>query len=196
MFAATLASVLARHGLVAVDAPVARFAVAARQPWLTHAFEILTWAGSATALVPVLVCAGAWLRRTTASWRPLIFMAASLAGTSALSNAIKLAVARPRPDHPLVHAFGYAFPSGHAAAATAGWLSTAIAVGVAVPGGRVRIALVAAALLIAAIVGASRVYLRVHEATDVLGGWALGGAWVLVVALVTTRLAPPLALST
>ena len=37
------------------------------------------------------------------------------------------------------------------------------------------------ALAVIALVGFSRVYLRAHEATDVLGGWALGGLWATVV---------------
>ena len=52
-----------------------------------------------------------------------------------------------------------------------------------------RVALLAAAVAIAAIVGLSRVYLRVHEATDVLGGWTLGGLWVAVVLGVASTVA-------
>jgi membrane-associated phospholipid phosphatase len=187
-FGAVLEDVVERDDLVSIDAPVATFLAAHREHWLTRALEVATWAGSAMVLVPLVLLTGIAMRRTTRSWRPLLFLAASLAGASALSNLIKLAVARARPDHRLVHAVGYSFPSGHATAATAAWLSIAIALGTLTARRRRRVALVVAASIVAAIVGLSRVYLRVHWATDVLGGWALGGLWVTAVfAVVTAR---------
>jgi undecaprenyl-diphosphatase len=72
----------------------------------------------------------------------------------------------------LVDASSHAYPSGHAAYATA-WVAVAVALT-----RRLRLVtsgvLVTIALVIAAAVGASRVYLRVHWASDVAGGWGLG----------------------
>jgi undecaprenyl-diphosphatase len=187
-----LEDVIRREELISIDGPVATFVVAHREPWLTHVFEIVTWAGSAAVLVPVLAVVGLRLRQRTQTWRPLIFLAASLAGATAL---IKLAVGRPRPNTgALVDALGYAFPSGHATAATACWLSVAIVLGTLTPRWERKVALVTTALLIAAIVGLSRVYRGVHQPTDVLGGWALGGLWVAAVlvssAMLTHRRQP------
>ena len=82
-------------------------------------------------------------------------------------HVTKAATDRPRPPHPLAGSTLSAFPSGHSAYSTI-YVATALLTR--------RRAIVAAAVAVALAIGASRVYLRVHWATDVLAGWALGAA--------------------
>jgi undecaprenyl-diphosphatase len=70
-------------------------------------------------------------------------------------------------------AVGSSFPSAHAAYAVA-WVGIAVALSRSVPRLTGRAAVVGAAIALAAVVGLSRVYLRVHYLSDVVAGWSLG----------------------
>jgi membrane protein DedA with SNARE-associated domain/membrane-associated phospholipid phosphatase len=85
----------------------------------------------------------------------------------------KSGIDRPRPSGGLVDASGFSYPSGHAAYATA-WVAVAVVIARVIPGVASRAALVGGALVLAAAIGLSRIYLRVHYWSDVAGGWGLG----------------------
>jgi membrane protein DedA with SNARE-associated domain/membrane-associated phospholipid phosphatase len=87
-------------------------------------------------------------------------------------DVAKDAFDRPRPPHPYVHAETPAYPSGHAAYATA-WVAMAVAFAHAFRGIVQTSLVVVAAIVVAALVGVTRVYLRAHYLSDVLGGFAL-----------------------
>lgn len=165
--------------LVRVDNPVSRYVIAHRQPWLTTSMGIITHLGSTAVLVPMLLAVGLAVRRHRRTWAPMVFLFVTWGGATLTSTVIKLLVARSRPaSEALVQALGYAFPSGHSTAATAGWLAVAVVLAGLARSMTVRASVLAAALVIALLVGISRVYLGVHAPTDVLAGWALGGLWV------------------
>jgi membrane-associated phospholipid phosphatase len=84
-------------------------------------------------------------------------------------------VDRPRPAHALIDVDGAAYPSGHAAYAVT-WVAVGVAITNALPNLASRFAFVTVATAIAAAVGASRIYLRAHYLSDVVGGWGLAAA--------------------
>ena len=105
-------------------------------------------------------------------------LAALIAGSLIIYGAVRLAkeaIDRPRPLDPLEATEGSAFPSGHAAYSTV-WVGVALVLGRVIPGIARDVALFATALAIAVVVGLTRIYLRVHYWSDVVGGWALGAA--------------------
>lgn len=160
-------------------------AVASHSPApLVAAASVLTWLGSANVLVPLTAAVAAAARARTGSWRPGAVLTLAALGAWASMAVLKTLVARPRPDGGLVAAGGYAFPSGHSANAVAWWVTAALVVA-AWAGPRWRTPLVVAGTAVAVAVGATRVVLVVHHATDVVAGWSLGTLWVVVAVLLS-----------
>jgi undecaprenyl-diphosphatase len=100
-----------------------------------------------------------------------------ITGAALLATVIKPIVCRPRPPvKPVAQVSSFSFPSEHAAQAAAIYLALALLVGARWPAVW-RCLLVAAAIVLAVVVSASRLYLGVHYPTDVAAGLLLGWAW-------------------
>jgi undecaprenyl-diphosphatase len=169
----------------AVDRAVDAAVVRVRNPVLDSVFYPLSSAADHS----LLWLAVAGVREASGRARPgtALRLAAVLGVESAVTNLVlKSAVGRIRPllDEPsligplpwgLRRPVTSAFPSGHA---TAGF-ATAVFLSRADPG--------PPWYLIAALVAASRVYVRLHHTSDVVAGAALGVAF----GLVARRFTPP-----
>ena len=154
--------------------------VALHDSALVTAMKLVSAVGSARVYLPLFALLAAWL-----AWRGLarlaVFVVVTLLGSWLLNSLVKLAVHRARPvlPHPLAHASGMSFPSGHAQSAT---VAVSVLLLVFLPAlrgrpGRRRLA-VGAALAWVIAVAFSRVGLGVHYVSDVVAGAVLGAAWV------------------
>jgi membrane-associated phospholipid phosphatase len=112
-------------------------------------------------------------------------MGAALGGGQALNWALKGAFERPRPEYfdPLVGAGGFSFPSGHAMVSLTVYGALAFVVASSLGSRRARLLVVVSALVLVVAIGASRVYLGVHYASDVLAAYSAGLAWLMLCAL-------------
>ena len=145
--------------------------------WLEAVMRDLTALGS-TAVLTIITLAMAGLLLITRHLRlsALLVLAVSL-GTI-LSNTLKYLLARPRPDF-VAHAVDVhtaSFPSGHAMLSAVTYLTIGALIARDQPVYS-KIYILCVAILVSVLVGISRVYLGVHYPTDVLAGWAIGGAW-------------------
>lgn len=180
---AVLEDVTRGEGITVIDHPVAGFVAARRTADLTSVMHAVSLVGGPVgvailALIGAAVCSA--IRRT---WGPLGLVGLGVAGISVIDIVFKAAVGRSRP--PLAQAVdsaaGYAFPSGHAASATA--VLTVLAF-VLTDGSRrmaVRAGVWATAAAGAVAVSVSRVYLGVHWLSDVIGGMLVGALWAVIV---------------
>jgi membrane-associated phospholipid phosphatase len=185
-------SVVAGGGLTGLDDDVERAVVAHRVGWATTSLKILTWVGSTAALWPAVGVAALLLIARTPQRREAAFLVLALGGSVVLTNIVKPLVERARPPAPvrLVHVTGSGYPSGHAMDCMAALLALAVVLA-AGRSRKARAILFSSAALVVLVVGWSRIYLGTHWLTDVLGGYALGGCWVALVATVLLR--PPAA---
>jgi undecaprenyl-diphosphatase len=106
----------------------------------------------------------------------------SILGAVVLSYAIKAGIERPRPElfpHG-VEVYTASFPSGHATGSAATYLTLGALLARLQPRRRLKIYLMAVAVLLTLMIGLSRLYLGVHWPSDVLAGWTLGACWALL----------------
>jgi membrane protein DedA with SNARE-associated domain/membrane-associated phospholipid phosphatase len=130
--------------------------------------------------VVILTIVFVWRRRSN-----LLLFVSSAGIALALDIAVKGLVARPRPD--LSEALlGYSFPSGHALMATAVYGALAILLWRSSLPRSWRAAALWLLPLLVLLVGASRIALNVHWASDAVAGFALGGS-ILAGALFVQR---------
>jgi undecaprenyl-diphosphatase len=170
-------------GVAALDRPVEAFVAARRSGALTEVMRAVSAAGGPVVLAVATLAAGVLAGALWRSWGPVVIAGVATAGGAGLTVVFKEVLGRPRP--PLAGAVapadGYAFPSAHAALAVAA-LGVLAYLGTArLRSWAGRVAVWAAAAVLAALVGISRVYLGVHWTTDVIGGWAFGACWLAVV---------------
>jgi undecaprenyl-diphosphatase len=146
---------------------------------------------SAIGQLPMLVVIGVacllWLWWKGRGRFGFVLLVAALVGR-ALGELQKYEIARVRPDiepH-LVLVKTTSFPSGHATSSMIFGLTVALALAAGTRWERVAVAF---AILLALLIGTSRVMLGVHWPSDVIGGWAFGLLWVMISFPVSVRLA-------
>jgi undecaprenyl-diphosphatase len=108
-------------------------------------------------------------------------IALCMSGAIALNLILKSVFERASPDlwDKIVHESSYSFPSGHAMMSAA----FGFALIVALWNSRWRWWAVWFSAIYIPVVGFTRLYLGVHYPTDVLAGWLVSGAWVMMVTL-------------
>lgn len=163
-------------GTGSVERSILAAAYAGHRPFLADAARLVTILGDGRLVTALSILASLWLLQQKRLTTAIIFLVGTSVGR-ALTEFQKYEINRLRPDQNphLVPTYNLSFPSGHSANAAMIYLSLALLL----PREH-RGRWVAAALVVALMVGASRVMLGVHWPSDVVGGWAYGGLWSLL----------------
>ncbi len=149
--------------------------------WVADAARDITAIGGQTVLVLLIASVLGYLL-IVRRWHAAVFVLAATGGGTLLSVALKGLYSRPRPDvvpH-LAHVTSSSFPSGHSMMSAVVYLTLGALLARFVPGCWTKVYFVGVAVLLALLVGTSRVYLGVHYPTDVVAGWSAGVAWAML----------------
>ena len=174
-----LGGVATQPGLPRIDDLAGDLALELATAPLIDVAKLATEIGSFPVTLAACLATAAWAA-TRRRWFDAGALVAGIALSFALVHLAKAFYDRDRPPGGLVDAASAAYPSGHTTYAVA-LVACATVLVRAGSGWAVRFAAVTVAIGLVVLVGVTRVYLRVHYLTDVLGGAALGTAiWALV----------------
>ena len=172
-----------------------------------QAFNHTLYAPLATLITPVLTTFATWIGSLTDwySYTPIILLflilprtrmkiglllATALSASAILGPVIlKNIFAIERPDaNQLIDAGGFGYPSGHSMNAAVFFGMCAILMLRHCTNKSLKAGFTAFAIIAILLVGLSRIYLGVHTATDVIGGYLMGIVVICTVLLIEKRL--------
>lgn len=158
-------------------------------PWLEETMRDLTSLGSFVVLAIVIFAAVGYLLLQRRPGLAALLLVAG-AGGSAVSAGLKSIFERRRPDfgtHDLT-LYTSSFPSQHSMMSAIVYLTVGALLARVQPTAALRAYILALAVLLAVVVGLSRLYLGVHWPSDVLAGWTAGGVWAIAFWLIARQI--------
>jgi YegS/Rv2252/BmrU family lipid kinase len=146
-------------------------------------YQVWLWIGRLTSTIPetiatVVVVLTLWVKGHR---RAAVWTAGVMATTGIAVIVFKTLIGRDRPvwDDPVLVLSGYSFPSGHASGIAASAGVAIVLSGMLVRRRGARRLVTVVSLVVAAVVGADRIFLGVHYVSDVVAGYLLGAGIVM-----------------
>lgn len=144
---------------------------------MTNVVKILTSLGSALVIIILTIVLFIAIKNKKIA----ISVVINLIVITILNNLLKIIFLRPRPDvNNLILESGYSFPSGHSATGMAFYGYLIYLIYKYVNNKKIKIPLIIFLSLIIVAIGLSRIYLGVHYASDVLGGFLLAIVYLII----------------
>jgi len=160
------------------DQQLATIFVALRSEWGIKIFTAISFLGNYQFLVPfiLLITILLYIKKKNIFIFPLVLV---IAGAEIITFLGKIWLYRARPLSAVFLESGFSFPSGHATAAIAfyGFLAYVL---IKVLKERYKCLIIISAVLLAFLIGLSRLYLGVHYFSDVITGYLVGLVALLI----------------
>lgn len=144
---------------------------------VTAVMIFISYLGSAV----VLICLTIALIILLKNKRDAKFITSNLVIVFLLNKILKLIIARPRPSVlRLVYEEGYSFPSGHAMVSMGFYGFLIYLAYKNIKNKKIKIPLIIFLSILILLIGVSRIYLGVHYATDIIGGFLIAIIYLIL----------------
>ena len=151
---------------------------------MTNIVKILTSLGSALVVIILTIV----LFMAIKNKRIAVSVVINLIVITILNNLLKIIFLRPRPNvNNLILESGYSFPSGHSSTSMAFYGYLIYLIYKYVNNKKIKISLIIFLSLVIVAIGLSRIYLGVHYASDVLGGFLLAIVYLIIFITITNK---------
>jgi len=148
---------------------------------MTNIMKIITFFGSAYALITITVLLILFCKEKKYFGINLVFV-------FLFSLLLKIIIARPRPvDNNIINEIGYSFPSSHSMVSLAVYGFLIYYIYKYLKNRNTKWLLIILLSLLILLIGFSRIYLGVHYASDVLGGYLLSMIWLITFITIINR---------
>lgn len=148
-----------------------------KNDFMTNVFKIITEFGSAKVLILIALTSLVVIKNKKIG----IAISLNLASIGLLNYILKNIIQRPRPEgFRLVEETGYSFPSGHSMASMAFYGLIIYFVFKNVKNKLIKKIICTTLSLLIILIGISRIYLGVHYASDVIAGFLVSIAYLVV----------------
>lgn len=144
---------------------------------LNNIFKILTNMGAAIILIPICIIMFIILKKK----RYATYITINLAVATILNIILKQIFVRPRPTElRIISETGYSFPSGHSMVSMAFYGFLIYLAYTHIKNNKLKWSICIALSIVIILVGISRIYLGVHYASDVCGGFLISIAYLML----------------
>ena len=151
---------------------------------MTNIVKILTSLGSALVVIILTIVLFMAIKNKSIA----VSIVINLIVITILNNLLKIIFLRPRPNvNNLILESGYSFPSGHSSTGMAFYGYLIYLIYKYVNNKKIKISLIIFLSLVIVAIGLSRIYLGVHYASDVLGGFLLAIVYLIIFITITNK---------
>lgn len=178
LFLIILVSVIFKKELY-IDNLIIPIITSMRSGIMTAIFKIITILGDKYFIALLVVCIAAflWVKKKRFTAAVLVI---NLADIVILNKVVKAIVKRPRPIDMLIEKDGYSFPSGHAMLTIGVYGLLIYLINKSRLDDKIKKISTIVLSIIILLVGITRIYLGVHYPSDIIGGYLLSFAYLMI----------------